>query len=411
MVIIKRKLGYSIVNFLKHNVNGGFILMAMAVLAMVVANSPLYPFYEAFWQLPIHLQIGDFNLFSHHGVALSLHHFINDALMAVFFFLVGLEIKRELLIGELSSVRKASLPVIVALGGILVPVLVYWLIAPSGDAMRGAAIPMATDIAFSLGILGMLGSRVPIGLKIFLTAFAVVDDIGGILIIALGYSEGIQWGYMTGVIICITTLYALSKTGVHNKWAYILPGIVTWYLFLQSGIHSTIAGVLVAFLIPTKKTPQRANLGGHSLLEYFEHKLDDPVNYVIMPLFAFANAGVHLSGGSDMMGMVMVATALGLIVGKFVGLFSFTWLFTKLKIVALPGVSNWKAIAGVCMLGGVGFTVSLFIANLAFGVKHPDLLAQAKTGILVGTLVSGILGYCILNKVLPPVKKHSENNG
>lgn len=396
---------YSIVNFVKHHINGGFILMVMALLAMLVANSPWYELYDAVWRMPVRLQIGEFNLFSHHGSDLTFQEFINDALMAVFFLFVGLEIKRELLVGELSSVKKASLPIIVALGGIIVPVLVYFSLAHTSPESQGVAIPMATDIAFSLGILSLLGNRVPIGLKIFLTAFAVVDDIAGILVIAIGYSGGIDWGYLTLAFAGLTFLCILNRFNIYTKLLYILTGLIVWYAFLQSGIHSTIAGVLLAFTIPyTNKKVSTAHKHTKSMLHSFEKGLEIPVNYFIMPLFAFANAGVHLSGDVPMFGIVTWAVLMGLVVGKFIGLFSFTWIFTKLRIVKLPNVNNWKSIAGVCMLGGVGFTVSLFIANLSFAKDHPELLAQAKMGILLGTLISGVLGYTMLHLSLPHKK-------
>lgn len=418
--------------------------MGMALLAMVVANSPWHTLYEEVWSYPIKLQVGDFNLFSHHGHPLTLAAFINDGLMAVFFFLVGLEIKREVLVGELSSVKRASLPVIVAFGGMICPVLVYFAVAHSSPESIGVAIPMATDIAFSLGILSLLGSRVPLGLKIFLTAFAVVDDIGGIVVIATGYTSHIDVVSLVAGGVLIGVLAAFNFLGVMRKAPYVLVGVAVWYLFLQSGIHSTIAGVLIAFTIPprpkfdvqnyvefaresitsfeegtsTKEISNRQirilkNMEAYSdkvisPLQYFEDMLHSPVNYVIMPLFAFVNAGVYLGGGQNLFGLVTLAVALGLLVGKFVGLFSFTWIFSKLGIVSLPRGADWKSLAGICMLGGVGFTVSLFIANLSFGVHHPPLLGQAKLGIILGTIVSGVLGYGVLNMVLPKARTDEE---
>jgi NhaA family Na+:H+ antiporter len=437
MTIRQKTFNYSLINFFKHSINGGIILMGMALLAMVIANSPWHILYQEIWSYPISMQLGEFNLFSHHGEPLTLAAFINDGLMAIFFFLVGLEIKREILVGELSSVRRASLPVIVAFGGMICPVLVYFAIAHSHPESIGIAIPMATDIAFTLGILSMLGKRVPIGLKIFLTAFAVVDDIGGILVIAIGYTAHLDLTSLLIGISLLGLLIILNRMGVMKKSLYVLVGIAVWYFFLQSGIHSTIAGVLVAFTIPARPrldvrkyvdraresltlfdeettSPRISNKQIRILkdmeeytdkvispLQYFEDSLHKPVNYFIMPLFAFANAGVHLGGDQGLFGTVTLATALGLFVGKFIGLFSFTWIFTKLRIVSLPHGSNWKSIAGICMLGGVGFTVSLFIANLSFGVHYPELLGEAKLGTLLGTIISGIGGYTILNIVLP----------
>lgn len=437
---------YSLTNFFRHSINGGILLMAVAVLAMIVANSPWHDLYNEIWNYPISMELGDFNLFSHHGKPLTLEAFINDGLMAIFFFLVGLEIKREILVGELSSVRRASLPVIVALGGMIAPVAVYFIFAHNYPESMGMAIPMATDIAFTLGILSMLGNRVPIGLKIFLTAFAVVDDIGGILVIAIGYTDHLDMISLLIGFTLVAFLFILNWMKVMKKTWYIIGGIATWYFFLQSGVHSTIAGVLVAFTIPARpridvrkyvdraresialfdeetKSPTISNKQIRILknmeaysnkiispLQYLEDKLHGAVNYVIMPLFAFANAGVYLGGGQDLFGLVTLAVILGLFVGKFIGLFSFTWIFVKLKIVSLPRGTGWKSIAGICMLGGVGFTVALFIANLSFGSKYPDLLGEAKLGIILGTVISGIVGYLILNSVLPKTDISEEDS-
>jgi NhaA family Na+:H+ antiporter len=435
-----KPFAYSFESFLKHYVNGGMLLMIVALLAMVVANSPLSEAYSSFWNYPVSLQIGDFNLFSHHGVPMTLMAFINDALMAIFFFSVGLEIKRETLVGELSSFRQALMPIIAACGGMIIPVAIYSLMITNGAGHHGLAIPMATDIAFSLGVLSLLGKRVPLSLKIFLTAFAVVDDIGGIIVIALFYATNLEFGYLlAAAVILLMLLFANIKLEVVNKAFYIFFGIVVWYLFLQSGIHSTVAGVLVAFTIPSRpnlmigKYIERIRENIHSFpvsekesilldndqleslksiesssdhvispLQSMEDALQAPVNYLIMPLFAFANAGVVFSGGgNEIVGEVTYAVALGLLLGKFIGIFSFTWLAVKLKIGSLPEGMCWKNLAGVSMLGGIGFTVALFIANLSFGSKAPELLNQAKLGIICGTILSGIIGYIYLSKVLP----------
>ena len=435
-----KPFAYSFENFLKHYVNGGMLLMVVALLAMVVANSPLSDAYTSFWNYPVSLQIGDFNLFSHHGEPMTLMAFINDALMAIFFFSVGLEIKRETLVGELSSFRQALMPIIAACGGMIIPVIIYSLMITNGIGHHGLAIPMATDIAFSLGVLSLLGKRVPLSLKIFLTAFAVVDDIGGIIVIALFYATNLEFGYLlAAAVILVMLFFANIKLEVVNKAFYIFWGIVVWYLFLQSGIHSTVAGVLVAFTIPSRpnlkigKYIERIRENIHSFpvskkesilldhnqleslksiesssdhvispLQSMEDALQAPVNYLIMPLFAFANAGVVFSGGgNEIVGEVSYAVALGLLFGKYIGIFSFTWLAVKLKIGSLPEGMCWKNLAGVSMLGGIGFTVALFIANLSFGSKAPELLNQAKFGIICGTVLSGIIGYIYLSKVLP----------
>lgn len=429
----------SFLSFVKHHVNGGMLLMIVAMLAMVVANSPLSETYLALWNYPVSLQIGGFNLFSHHGEPLTLMAFINDALMAVFFFSVGLEIKREILVGELSSFRQAMLPVIAATGGMILPVLVYTMVSTHSPESNGLAIPMATDIAFSLGVLSLLGKRVPLSLKIFLTAFAVVDDIGGILVIALFYTSQLDASYLAIAALLIAILYVANKGGVINKAFYIIVGIIIWYLFLQSGIHSTVAGVIVAFMIPAR--PQlhigkyidriRDNIKGFPLheeksiildneqidklksiesasdkvispLQSMENSLHGVVNYFIMPLFAFANAGVSFVGSTgEIVGEVTYAVALGLIIGKFIGIFSFTWLAIKTKLVRMPDGMCWKSVAGAAMLGGIGFTVALFIANLSFAKTAPHLLDEAKLGVLLGTIISGIIGYTYLKIVLP----------
>ena len=410
-----------------------------AILAAVVANSSLAPIYQSFLSQELHLRVGDFNLFSHGGHNLTMIEFINDCLMTVFFLAVGLEIKRELLVGELSSFRKAILPFIAACGGMIFPVIVYSLLVASGTPeTQGMAIPMATDIAFSLGVLSLLGNRVPLSLKIFLTAFAVVDDIGGILVIAIFYSTEVAYGYLIAAAVLYAFLYYMGKLGVTQKIFFLLFGVVIWYLFLQSGIHSTISGVILAFVIParprlnagkyirrirsiistfpvmqsdnivltneqitTLKQVERASDHVISPLQSLEDNLHGTVNFVILPLFAFANAGVVLSGGGDVVGNVAIAVGLGLLLGKFLGIYLFTWLSIKSGLVRMPEGMNWKNIAGVSLLGGIGFTVSLFIANLSFAGAYPELLNQAKFGVLCGTVVAGILGYIVLFRVLP----------
>ena len=407
---ILKTFDYSFLSFLKHRVNGGMVLMVVAVLAMIVANSPWAETYHAFWNHPVSLQVGGFNLFSHHGEPLTLMAFINDALMAVFFFSVGLEIKREVLVGELSSLRQA--------------------------------LPMATDIAFSLGVLSLFGKRVPLSLKIFLTAFAVVDDIGGILVIAFCYTSHLAGGYLLAAFIILAILLIANRMQVMSRTFYCVSGIVVWYLFLQSGVHATIAGVLVAFTIPSipclnvKKyiTRIRENIAGFphfdkssilltpnqidvlksiesasdkviSPLQFMEDRMHGMVNYVIMPLFAFANAGITLSGGEgDIAGLVTYAVVLGLVLGKFAGIYLFTWLAVRMHITSLPQGMDWKNVAGVSLLGGIGFTVSLFIANLSFGATDEALLNQAKLGVLAGTILAGVVGYIVLSFVLPSKK-------
>ncbi len=436
---IMKTFDYSFLSFLKHRVNGGMVLMIVAVLAMVVANSPWADAYHAFWSHPVSLQVGSFNLFSHHGEPLTLMAFINDALMAVFFFSVGLEIKREVLVGELSSLRQALLPIIAAVGGMLIPVLLYFALTAGTSAADGLAIPMATDIAFSLGVLSLFGKRVPLSLKIFLTAFAVVDDIGGILVIAFGYTSHLDVAYLLGALGVLLLLAVANRMRVMSRTFYCWAGIVVWYLFLQSGVHATIAGVLVAFTIPSipclnvKKyiarirenvaefphfdkssillTPNQIDILKSiesasdrviSPLQFMEDRMHGMVNYLIMPLFAFANAGITLSGAEGAVaGPVTYAIVIGLVLGKSVGIYLFTWLAVRSRVTALPQGMNWQNVAGVSLLGGIGFTVSLFIANLSFGETDEVLLNQAKLGVLVGTVLAGVLGYVVLRYVLP----------
>lgn len=424
------------------NIVASILLFLTAILAAIIANSPMASMYQDFLSQELHLRIGDFNLLSHGGHPLKMIEFINDCLMTIFFFAVGLEIKRELLVGELSSFRKAVLPFIAACGGMLIPVIVYFLIVSSGSPeTRGMAIPMATDIAFSLGVLSLLGKRVPLSLKIFLTAFAVVDDIGGILVIAIFYSNEVAYGYLIIAALLYYFLYYMGKFGVTQKIFFLFFGVIIWYLFLQSGIHSTISGVILAFVIParprldagkyierirsiinkfpvshsdnivltneqiaTLKQVERASDFVISPLQSLEDNLHGMVNFVILPLFAFANAGVIFTSGNNIVGNVSIAVALGLLVGKFIGIYLFTWLTIKSKLAPMPDGMNWKNIAGVSLLGGVGFTVSLFIANLSFASNYPDLLNQAKFGVLLGTILAGIMGYVVLNAVLPKLQ-------
>jgi len=420
----------SMKDFSSMNITASILLFVTAIAAAVIANSPAASVYQEFLSHELHFRIGGFNLLSHAGHNLTMIEFINDGLMTIFFLMVGLEIKRELLVGELSSFRKAALPFIAACGGMVVPVVIYSMVcAPGTEGGQGLAIPMATDIAFSLGVLSLLGKRVPLSLKIFLTAFAVVDDIGGILVIAIFYSSHVAYEYLLWAALLYVLLYFIGKKGATNKIFFLVVGVVIWYLFLQSGIHSTISGVILAFVIPAK--PQ-LNVGTYierirriistfpemgannivltnqqiaklkevesasdrviSPLQSLEDNLHGAVNYLVLPLFAFVNAGVMFSGEGEVIGGV----TLGLLAGKFLGIYSFTWLAVKSGLTPMPLGMNWKNISGVALLGGIGFTVSLFIANLSFGSAHPVLLNQAKLGVLSGTVMAGILGYLVL---------------
>lgn len=433
----KRKIlevPFSFLSATRYHINGGMLLIITALLAMIIANSPWASAYFDFWQHDIRLQIGTFNLFNHHGSPLTLIGFINDALMAIFFFSVGLEIKREILVGELSSVKQALLPIIAAIGGMIVPVLIYFFMTQGTPAERGLAIPMATDIAFSLGVLGLFGKHIPLSLKIFLTAFAVVDDIGGILIIALFYSNQLSITYLLISLIVLAILLFGNYLSIRRRWFYLWLGLLMWYLFMQSGIHATIAGVIVAFTIPA--TPHerigkyirriKENIssfpfnqhGGNLLnkeqisrlksiesasdrvispLQSLEDDLHAMVNYIIMPVFAFANAGVSLynADGNLELGQTTLAVLCGLVVGKVIGIYLFTILAVRFKLSAMPTGMNKKNLLGISLLGGIGFTVSLFIANLSFGEDLVQL-NQAKMGVVIGTFLAGIGGSIAL---------------
>ncbi len=415
--------------FMKMEASSGIILLLAAAVALGWANSPWADAYHHLWELEFSLQLGDAEL------SKTLHHWINDGLMAIFFFLVGLEIKREVMEGELSTIRKATLPFLAALGGMALPVGLFLLAYQSGDGLKGWGIPMATDIAFSLGILALLGNRVSLGMNVFLTAFAIVDDIGAVLIIALFYSQGIQLAALAGGFAVLAVLLAANYLGLKSLWLYVLLSVVAWYFFLQSGIHATIAGVLAAFCIPSenkialdtflhqtrariKKVRRRwdGEPEGYFLpekdieaieaikakaraveppLQRIEEHLNGFVVYVIMPLFALANAGVHLGGGQGpLLTKLGISIAAALLIGKTLGIFGFSWTAVKVGIADLPEGTGWWQLLGMAMLGGVGFTMALFIANLAF--EPSGLLDEAKIGILSGSLIAGLIGYLVI---------------
>ena len=429
--------------------NASLLLFAATIIAMVLANSPWAHKYHLLLALPIDLQAGQFNFFAHHGETMSMLAFVNDALMAVFFFVIGLEIKQEVLIGELSSVRKALLPIIAACGGMIVPVLFYMLVCNTPPEVNGAAIPMATDIAFALAVLGLLGKRVPLSMRIFLTALAVVDDIGGIIIIALFYSGHIAFEPLLISLIVLALLYVGGKFRVHNRLFFYIGGFIVWLLFLESGIHPTIAGVLIAFTVPARPVVKlddfTCDMTGYlNMLDYTEvrqsrkaevltptqiqvlnniHTLADKtisplqtiadklhplVNYVILPLFAFVNAGVTFGDiQPQTLVNVPLAVFVGLFVGKTLGIFSFSYLFACTPFASMPTGMSKRNLFGVSMLGGIGFTVALFIANLSFDgstAAGADLLNQAKLGVFTGSFISGLCGYLVLKWVLPKEK-------
>ena len=416
---------------------GGIVLLVSTAVALIWANSPWAPSYHGLWETPIAFAVGGW---SARG---TLHHLINDGLMAIFFFLVGLEIKREVLAGELASVRNAALPMIAALGGMLVPAALYFAVARGGPGANGWGIPMATDIAFALGVLALLGNRVPNGLKVFLASLAIVDDIGAVLVIAMFYSSGVAWDAVLASGLILLLSIVANRAGVRRPWAYAIIGVALWTAVLSSGVHATIAGVLLAMTIPVRtrvnettflRNAQLAladfgaaarqtvadpdvtalsNSAHHAALEELEtlceqaqpplirleHSLHGVVAFVIMPLFALANAGVTLSGQTlreAVVSPMTLGTMLGLVIGKPLGITAFSWLAVRLRIAALPSGVTWRMAAGAGVLGGIGFTMSLFIAGLALG-RH-ELLDMAKVGVLSASLLMGMAGWLVLRR-------------
>lgn len=367
----------------------GVVLALAAVMALIVSNSPWRGFYESFVHWPGEVRIGNDWLV----LSKSLLHWVNDLWMAVFFFLVGLEIKRELLDGELASRSQALLPVGAAIGGIAVPAILYALIN-LGDpvAQRGWAIPAATDIAFALGILALLGSRVPASLKVFLTAVAIIDDLGAILIIAFFYTDGLSLSALIAAGVGLLVLAALNRARVMAVGPYVVIGLVIWVLVYKSGIHATLAGVATALAIPLSDGQ------GGSPLKRAEHALHPWVAFAVLPMFAFANAGVSLQGVSfsTLLQSVPLGITAGLLLGKAVGVFGASWMLIRFAGARLPATANWGQFFGVCVLCGVGFTMSLFIGALAFQGQGADYETQLKLGVLCGSLLSGVLGAVLL---------------
>ncbi|EJL82495.1 Na+/H+ antiporter NhaA [Polaromonas sp. CF318] len=367
----------------------GVVLALAAVLALVLSNSPWGEAYNRFVQLPGELRVGSDLLV----LSKSLLHWVNDLWMAVFFFLVGLEIKRELLDGELASRSQALLPAGAALGGMLVPALIYMAInAGNPVAMRGWAIPAATDIAFALGILVLLGSRVPTSLKVFLTAVAIIDDLGAILIIAFFYTDGLSVTALAAAGVGVLVLLALNRAKVMAIGPYVMVGLVIWLFVYKSGIHATLAGVVTALAIPLSDGK------GGSPLKTAEHALHPWVAFAVLPMFAFANAGVSLQGVTmgTLLQSVPMGITLGLLVGKAIGVFGASWLLIRFAGARLPAEADWRQFFGVCLLCGVGFTMSLFIGALAFAGQDAAYETQLKLGVLCGSLLSGALGALML---------------
>jgi NhaA family Na+:H+ antiporter len=382
-----------ITRFLKMESSGGILLMAAALAALVLANTPLSSYYALLIDTPVEIRIGAFE------IAKPLLLWINDGLMAVFFFLIGLELKRELIEGELSNRKSVILPGVGAIGGMLVPALIY-IIFNAGDAaaMKGWAIPAATDIAFALGIISLLGSKVPTSIKVFLTSLAIFDDIGAIIIIALFYTEKISIAALVVAAFCILILALMNRRNVESKSLYVLIGVVMWVAMLKSGVHATLAGVILAMFIPLKSKTKP----DYSPLKSMEHDLHFAVAYIILPIFAFANAGIRVVGLSaeEIFHSVSIGIALGLFLGKQLGIFGFCWLAVKLNITRLPKGISWSSLYGTAALCGVGFTMSLFIGSLAFEETGVNLLFDERLGIIAGSLVSGIVGYLVLRMSL-----------
>ncbi len=417
--------------FLHKEASGGILLIICTIIALVWANTSFSDSYHNLWHTHFTFSFGNLLTLDY-----PVHYWINDGLMAIFFFTVGLEIKRELLVGELSSIQKASLPIAGALGGMILPAVLYAIINVGGNGAGGWGIPMATDIAFVVGIMALLGPRIPLTLKIFVLALAIADDIGAVLVIAVFYTAEISTSALLVAAILLVVLIILNRLGTKSLLAYSLLGIILWVAFLKSGVHATIAGVLLAFTIPassrfdTKKFSESVkdfikhfdSTGDHwknvlnnaerqndvmaiesscekvlTPLQRFEHGLHPWVSFLIIPLFALANAGVTLSGLNifeALFSEISLGIILGLLIGKQVGIFGFSFLAVKLKLASLPQGVNWKNLYGAGMLAGIGFTMSLFIAGLAF--KDPELLDLSKIGVLTGSVISGVLGFLFL---------------
>ncbi len=425
--------------FIHRQTTSGLLLMGMAILALILANGPMADTYQSIIHTYLSIGIGDWSL------KMTLHHWINDALMAVFFFVVGLELKREIVVGELSKPRNAVLPITAALGGMVVPALIYFAINPEGEAAAGWGIPMATDIAFAIGALALLASRVPKALITFLVALAIVDDLGAVMVIAVFYTDTIELIPLAIVGVLFAVLIGFNLTGIRKTLPYFIVSIFMWYALLLSGVHATLAGILGALTIPAtpKYNPERFSAhvkelmqrfdashqsgtsimrndelravvqtlenGVHSVeapLQRLEHVWHMPVAYIVIPIFALANAGIPLefdSIGETLTHPVMLGVSLGLILGKFIGITGFCWLALKLGVAVLPKDTRFTQIAGVSLLAGIGFTMSIFVAQLGFS-NNEDLLLMAKTGILFASLLAGVAGFIWLYVVSKPSK-------
>tara|TARA_Y100000590_G_scaffold292919_1_gene329877 strand:+ start:37 stop:1215 length:1179 start_codon:yes stop_codon:yes gene_type:complete len=375
--------------FFKLEAASGLVLLFAAIAALVVSNTDLNQYYSGILETYFRIGVGAF------GIKLTVLHWINDVLMAIFFFLVSLEIKREFIQGELSNRKQAILPIVGAFGGMLVPALIYVAINfDNSETLRGWAIPSATDIAFSLGVLSLLGKRVPVSLKVFLTALAIIDDLGAIVIIAFFYSGNVESYYLILMLVCMIVLIILNRANVRNFIPYLLVGVLLWEFTHQSGIHATISGVLLALTIPHKDSNKSHK---NSLLIKLEHLISPYVLFGIMPIFAFANAGVSLEGINlkTLLNPVPLGIFCGLFFGKQIGVFLFSYISIKLKIAEMPNNSNWITFYGVGVLTGIGFTMSLFVGNLAF-IESMQYMSDVKIGVLLGSLFSTLFGYFLI---------------
>src|SRR3569623_571785 len=417
--------------FIHNQTSGGIVLMVATVIALVIANSPLADAYQDLLHTQLVVGVGEWTL------AMSAHHWINDGLMALFFFLVGLEIKREVLVGELASARQEALPIFAAIGGMVVPALLYWTLNPEGDAARGWGIPMATDIAFAVGVLALLGNRVPNNLLMFLVALAIVDDMGAVLVIALFYTAHISVEALMIGVVLFAVLVACNRLGVRRGWPYFVLGMLLWLALLKSGVHATIAGMLVAArpmygplrfstrvrgLRDRLEASHRPGVGilanaeqvtiiqtldnavyfTATPLQRLEHRFHLPVAMLVIPIFALANAGISIeidALGELVRSPVLLGVLLGLAAGKVIGIAGFVWLATRLKLATLPTGVAFRHIVGVGMIGGIGFTMSIFVSELAFA-DRPEQLLMAKTGILIASLIAGIAGYLWMRRAL-----------
>ncbi|MAM70903.1 MAG: Na+/H+ antiporter NhaA [Gammaproteobacteria bacterium] len=385
---MKQTLLTPIKSFFRQEYASGILLFLMAIAAMVAVNSPLNSYYNALLGIFVEVRIGEFE------IAKPLLPWINDGLMAIFFFHVGLEIKREMLAGKLSDLSTAVFPVCAAIGGIIMPALIYIMINyDSPTAMEGWAIPTATDIAFTLGVLALLGDRIPSGLKVFLLSLAVMDDLAAILIIAFFYTEspGVNSLLVVAAMLCL--LFMFNRMKVTSLVPYVFVGLILWASVLKSGLHATLAGVILALFIPYEKGEGKRNL-----LVEIEEDLKTSVYFVILPIFAFANSGIYLGGLSfdSLLRPIPLGIIAGLLFGKQLGIFLFAWLSVKIGIARLPKGMNWKHLYGVALLCGIGFTMSLFISSLAFHSGDMNRMVDDRLGIIVGSLLSGILGYLVL---------------